>query len=70
MYLLDGLEGKDSPVDNEKHSTIFLKMFFLRNLFTWVTQNIEINSTSLLDFVEWLGSCKVRVLFLSRFLCY
>ena len=36
MYLLDDLEGKKSRLfDNEEHFAQFLKMFFLRNLFTW-----------------------------------
>ena len=43
--------------DNEEHSTHFLEIFFLRNLFTWVKKYIGTDSTSLLDFVELLGSC-------------
>ena len=37
--------------DNEEHSSHFLKMFFLRNLFTSVKKYIRANSMSLLDFV-------------------
>ena len=30
--------------ENEEHSVQFLKIFFFRNLFSWVKQNIEIDS--------------------------
>ena len=56
MYHLDGLEGKKARLfDNEEHLAQFLKMFFLRNLFTWVKKYIEIDSMSLIDFIEWLS---------------
>ena len=41
--------------DNEEHSAQFLKMFFLRNLFFWVKQYIEIDCLSFFNFIEWLG---------------
>ena len=45
MSILDGLEGKKSQVfENEEHSVQFLKIFFFRNLFSWVKQYIEIDS--------------------------
>ena len=42
--------------NNEEHSVIFLKLFFLRNLLYWVKQYLEINSLSFFNFIEWLGS--------------
>ena len=45
MYLMGSFEGKESlEFDNEECSTLFWKMFFLRNLFAWVEQYIEIDS--------------------------
>ena len=42
--------------DNEEHSALFLKMFFLRIFFFWIKLYLEIDSSSLFDFIEWLGS--------------
>ena len=38
--------------DNKEHSAQILKMFFLRNLFYCVKKYIDIDSMSLLDFIE------------------
>ena len=40
-----------------------MKISFLSILFSWVKMYIEIGSMSLLNFVEWLGSCYERELF-------
>ena len=53
--------------DNEEHSALFLKMFFLRIFFFWIKLYLEIDSSSLFDFIEWLGFGLGRVLLLGFF---
>ena len=41
-----------NALDNEEHFALFLKTFFLRNLFVWVKQYLEMDSLSFFDFIE------------------